>query len=101
MKPKFTQLVLAKLSLLLVVYFTFAGCKKSFPDDEPFTPPYDINVTLEPVVAETHGWAKSSGFVKFRQDKDTARIITLETWVTHLAPKHAYFLQRAVNPITD
>ncbi len=42
-----------------------------------------------------------AGFIKFRQNPDTARVITLDTWVTKLKPNHSYLLQRAVNPIAD
>ena len=58
-------------------------------------------MTLLPVTAKTEFGEHAAGFLKFRQDKDTARIITLDTWVFNLQPKHAYSLQRAVDPITS
>jgi hypothetical protein len=44
-----------------------------------------------------HGNKEESGFIKFRQDPDTARIITLDIWVRGLEPNHEYLLQRAVD----
>jgi hypothetical protein len=38
------------------------------------------------------------GHVKFRQDVDPSKIITLDTWIRDLAPNHQYLLQRAVDP---
>jgi hypothetical protein len=37
------------------------------------------------------------GHVKFRQDVDPSKIITLDTWVRDLEPNHQYLLQRAVD----
>jgi len=88
------------LSGALVLIFS-AGCNKSDADHDPFTPPYDINVLLKPFDDGKTRPLNDAGYIKFRQDPDTARIITLETWVHGLTPKHAYLLQRAVNPITD
>src|ERR1051326_7876605 len=39
------------------------------------------------------------GLVKFRQDVDPGKIITLDVWVRDLQPNHSYLLQRAVDPI--
>ena len=100
MRTKSANILLTRLGILLFIYVTYTGCTKSIPNDD-FTPPFDINVTLHPIEVTKGIGQKGSGFVKFRQNKDTARIIDLDTWVTGLAPKHSYFLQRAVNPITD
>lgn len=78
----FTALILA-----------FSGCIK---DEPTFNPLYDLNVSLKSVDK-----GAGTGFIKFRQNPDTARVITLDTWVTKLQPNKAYVLQRAVNPITD
>ncbi len=86
-------------AFLFLGYIFYTGCSKSVPGDH-FTSPYDIDVSLFPVTEKGLG-AKGSGFIKFRQNPDTARIIDLNVFVTGLAPKHAYLLQRAVNPITD
>ncbi len=55
-------------------------------------PSYDLNVTLR-------GNHNRSGHIKFRQDPDPAKIITLDTRVHHLEPNRAYLLQRAVDAI--
>lgn len=41
------------------------------------------------------------GLVKFRQPKDDAAIVYLDTWVRDLAPNTEYLLQRAVDPVVD
>ncbi len=86
-----------KLKFILpvaVFILAFSSCKKG--DTYPLNPLYDLDVPL-------HGVAKNAGagFIKFRQNPDTARVVTLETWVTKLRPNHTYLLQRAVNPIAD
>ena len=55
------------------------------------TPCFNLNVDL-------HGKGKQSGYIKFRQDADTARIIVLDTKIENLKPNHEYLLQRAVDP---
>ena len=85
-----------KLKIILpiaVFIMAFFSCKK---DDSSFNPLYDLNVSLRSVGKNT-----GTGFIKFLQDPDTARIITLDTWVVDLLPNHSYLLQRAVNPISD
>ena len=84
------------LAAIVIVALTaaFYGCKK---DISPSDQPYNLDVKL-------FGAAKNyaaTGFIKFRQDPDTARIVDLDTWVSGLLPDHAYQLQRAVNPIAD
>lgn len=54
------------------------------------TPPFNLQVILR-------GEGKQFGHVKFRQDVDDAKIITLDTWVRDLEPNHEYLLQRAVD----
>jgi hypothetical protein len=94
MQTKFISTSMIKATLGLVLLFTFSSCKK---DITPQTGPYDLDVVLR---GQDKNFA-SSGFIKFRQDPDTARIITLDTWVSKLEANHSYLLQRAVNPITD
>jgi len=88
-----------RLSLFLFLIFSFLACTKDIPRDEDFGL-YNLDVTLHSENLKAVG-TKGYGFVKFRQAPDTARIITLDTWVFNLKPLHAYLLQRAVNPITD
>jgi hypothetical protein len=77
------------LSGIVMIFFTLNSCKKSPVDDK-----YNLNVEL-------HGSSKNvaRGFIAFRQDPATPKIITLDTYVQHLQPNHEYLLQRAVDPI--
>lgn len=61
----------------------------------PATPNFNLEVVLWPT--------SSSGFglVKFRQPKDDAFIVLLDTWVRDLGPTTAYRLQRAVDLTVD
>ena len=61
----------------------------------PATP----NFNLEVVLRATTG--TGFGLVKFRQPKDDAFIVHLDTWVRDLAPNHGYHLQRAVDLVVD
>ena len=60
----------------------------------PATPNFNLEVILQPAAD-----APDSGFghVKFRQPKDDAKVIYLDTWVRDLAPNHEYVLRRAVD----
>ncbi|HEX5023969.1 MAG TPA: hypothetical protein VFV68_01800 [Agriterribacter sp.] len=79
---------------LAVFLVAFCGCKKDH--SYPLNPLYDLDVPLRGEGKET-----GAGFIKFRQNADTARVVTLDTWVKHLLPNHSYLLQRAVNPVAD
>ncbi len=63
-------------------------------------PPENLNVVLSDEDKKSQSFKSPIGFVKFRQDNPD-HIVNLYTWVYNLKPKHAYQLQRAVNPITD
>jgi len=56
------------------------------------------NHNLEVVL---RGEGNRAGHIHFRQDKDPAKIITLDTKVHHLEANHEYLLQRAVDQILD
>lgn len=74
-----------KLKLILpiaVFILAFSSCKKD--DSAAFNPLYDLNVPLKSI-----GKGAGTGFIKYRQDPDTARVITLDTWVTKLEPNHS------------
>jgi hypothetical protein len=90
------MLILMASGLLLTAcekFNWFEHDKKSH-DKCPETTPFDLNVNLR-------GEAKKSGHIKFRQDPDAAKIITLDIWVQDLKPKHEYLLQRAVDAINE
>ncbi|MEP6926140.1 MAG: hypothetical protein ABI834_00825 [Ginsengibacter sp.] len=55
-------------------------------------PTFNLEVILR-------GDGEAFGLIKFRQDNDAAKIISLDTWVRDLAPGHSYLLQRAVDAI--
>lgn len=96
MKTKIIYQAFIKTIFGVALITTFVSCKKEAipPDDSA----YDLNVVLR---GDAKSMPGSSGFIEFRQDPDTARIVDLNTWVHHLQPNHSYLLQRAVNPITD
>jgi len=56
--------------------------------------PYNLDVDLV-------GSANSKGDIKFRQDPDPEKIITLDTKIQHLQGNHDYVLQRAVDQTID
>jgi len=94
MNTKITGSRMLALIGTIVMITTLNGCKKEIPVEDQ---PYDLNVNLFGLSKDFN----AKGFIKFRQDPDTARIINLDTWISGLTPNHAYQLQRAVNPITD
>jgi hypothetical protein len=59
----------------------------------PATPNFNLEAILRPAAGGPDG---GFGHVKFRQPKDDAKIIYLDTWVRGLAPG-TYRLQRAVD----
>ena len=85
-----------KITALLTFIIFIVGCKKEVipPKDAQ----YDLNVFLN---GEGKFQFSGSGFIEFRQNPDTDRIVNLNTSVHNLEPNHSYLLQRAVNPITD
>ena len=101
MKKILLPATMIRYSLFVFMFIFFVACDKDVPDEGVNTAPfYNLDVTLLPVTAKTNLGDHAGGFLKFRQDQDTARIITLDTWVFNLQPNHAYALQRAVDPIT-
>jgi hypothetical protein len=94
--------MLTRIFSIVFLISTSIACNKNVPDDGVNVAPYyNLDVTLFPTTSKTALGELGAGMVKFRQDPDTARIITLDTWVFHLQPNHAYQLQRAVDPISS
>ena len=94
------QIAYAILLVFSISLFNLS-CLKNPPLDEhictvnhtdPSGPCYNLDILLK-----GNGKEKGVGFIKFRQDPDTARIISLETFVQNLIPYHEYLLQRAVD----
>ncbi len=100
MKKIFLTLTMLRISLVLVFVFSFIACDKTMPGNDEDLGPYNIDVTLKGSDFKNPNFS-ATGFIKFRQDPDTNRIITLDTWIFNLQHDHDYILQRAVNPITD
>jgi len=83
---------LISLLVIIMIAFTISSCKKSNVEPLP-----DNHFNLDVVLKGTQG----SGTIKFRQDSDTAKLITLDTEVRGLIPYHEYKLQRAVDTNID
>src|ERR1700752_918810 len=95
MKKKSTTTIFKITALVMFISF-MVGCKKdAIP---PADAQYDLNVFLD---GQGKFQFSGSGFIAFRQNPDTARIVDLNTSVHNLEPNHSYLLQRAVNPIAD
>ena len=60
--------------------------------------PANPNFNLEAIL---RGEGKRFGLVKFRQDNDIDRIVTLDVWLRDMEPNHEYKLQRATDGILD
>ena len=76
---------------MLMLPLLLINCKKS---DTPTSPPFNLDVVLR-------GEGDAFGLIKFRQDKDSEKVITLDTRVHGLSPNHEYLLQRAVDPVNE
>jgi len=111
MKTKNLKTITVAFAFTIVLAAISFSCQKSVSDNQKIQsndptpenvmaqagsdmPPYNLNVVMQ-------NNSKGFGFIKFRQNPDTARIINLDTWLFNLKPNHAYLLQRAVNPIAD
>lgn len=102
-----SSLVMIPFSIIMITV-TFNSCQKSNLDLTPSeassaalsnaptaaTPNFNLEVILR-------GEGKSFGHVKFRQDNDAEKIVTLGVWVRDLQPNHEYKLQRAVDTNLD
>jgi hypothetical protein len=78
-------------TILIAGTLLTSSCEK---EEKPAQPPYDLDVILS-------SKGKQSGFVKFRQDPDPAKVITLDVSVRDLKPNNDYLLQRAVDVNID
>jgi len=75
------------------------GTSKKSQDTELMTSPKQsdpFNLDIDLVGAEN-----SDGTIKFRQDPDPEKIITLDVKIHHLQANHEYQLQRAVDQTID
>ena len=89
---------LLKLFAVLVALTTVAAAATRAdavgPPWGPATPNFNLEVILRPVAG---GPDNGFGLMKFRQPKDTDKIVYLDVWVRDLAATHSYLLQRATD----
>lgn len=92
--------------MLIVTASTYMACQKEFsetgmPDSQ------NARVAGNPASAESNyemevvlrGENGTTGHIHFGQNRDAAKIISLNTKVHNLQPNHNYMLQRAVDPM--
>ena len=105
MKTKPTTVTMRKAVFIAALCFTVFSCQKDVSKDTQSQtvsasensaaskiPPYNLDVAL-------NSTGKGVGILKFRQNKDAAKIINLEVRVCNLRPNRSYLLQRAVDSI--
>ena len=98
MRTKQLRTIFGTLALFTLMISLFVSCEKSQPIEDPQH--FDLDVTFHTENLKDLS-NKGFGLLKFRQDPDTARIITLDTYIFNLLPNHSYLLQRAANPYSD
>jgi hypothetical protein len=98
MRTKKLHTFISTLALFILMIFLFVSCEKSQPVEDPQHFDLDVTFHTENLKDQSN---RGFGFLKFRQDPDTARIITLDTYIFNLLPNHSYLLQRAANPFSD
>jgi hypothetical protein len=98
-----------KTAAIVLLSFQLLSCKKAITSQEQQSLPqeeissatnsnssgesqYNLEVVLR-------GEGNQGGHIHFRQDRDAAKIIELNTKVHNLDPNHQYLLQRAVDAI--
>ncbi len=111
MKTKLLNAAMFKNASIIILFFALFSCSKDNTlkeqslsikevnkalkaENSPQSVKYNLEVVLR-------GEGNRSGHIHFRQNKDAAKIITLDTKVHHLEPNHRYLLQRAVDVILD
>jgi hypothetical protein len=82
----------AVAAVTLLAALAFAGAAR------PATPNFNLEVVLRPIAG---GPDSGFGLVKFRQPKDTEKIVFLGVWMRDLAPGLDYQLQRATDSNVD
>jgi len=98
MRTKKLHTFISTLALFMLMIFLFVSCEKSQPVEDPQHFDLDVTFHTENLKDQSN---RGFGFLKFRQDPDTARVITLDTYIFNLLPNHSYLLQRAANPFSD
>jgi len=108
MQSKFFTGATVKKSLIFTLFIVLFSCKKDYaPADQLQLPNEESSASKANSSGESQynlevvlrGEGNRNGHIHFRQDRDAAKIITLDTKIRHLEPNHEYLLQRAVDPI--
>ena len=92
MKKLICRFIMAPI-IIIMVMITILSCQKSNTDPAPLDPKFNLDVSLK--------GTSGSGFLKFRQDSDTSKMITLEIELRDMMANHEYKLQRAVDTTID
>jgi hypothetical protein len=96
---------LLAVSLVATLGLVSAACSADNSGPSALSSPADVAGSLanENPKANLEVILRGDGFghVTFRQPKDDAAIVYLDTWVRDLAPNTEYLLQRAVDPVVD
>lgn len=110
MKKLITQFMSALFGITMIGFF-LSSCQKSKIESSPTDIQYsEINATTNaPTPANPNfnlevilrGEGSRFGHVKFRQDNDIDKIVTLGVWLRDMDPNHEYKLQRAVDTNLD
>jgi hypothetical protein len=113
MQVKSSTAFLLCVFLTLSIFLIVPGCQKNNSVKEESYSTISITKALNEEKAPTpaipnfnlevilRGADNSFGHVKFRQDNNIAKIVTLDVWVRDLEPNHQYLLQRAVDTNLD
>ena len=91
MKKSLFQLLVMPVVIIMIT-IAMGSCKKS-NTEVALDPRFNLDVILK--------GTQGSGSVKFRQDSDTSKIITLITELHNMLPNHEFKLQRAVDTTID
>ena len=112
MQKKSPAALLFSVMLTVILFLVVSGCQKNNSATErtaapdlasavkennaltPASPHFNLEVILR-------GEDKRFGHLKFRQDNDASKLVTLDVWVRDLEPNHKYVLQRAVDTNLD
>lgn len=94
------------VSVAAVLLFTGCSSDLTLPNEGTSTPTTLLPESLSPnrnleIILRPVAGGGGFGLVKFRQPKDDAAIVDLDTWVRDLSPNTSYRLQRATDMTVD
>lgn len=94
MKKLICRFIMAPF-IIIMIMITILSCQKSNTDPAPLDPKFNLDVALK---GES---GSGSGFLKFRQNSDTSKMITLDIELRNMMANREYILQRAVDTTID